>query len=156
MKNLYKNKEIIEMLDLYLIYLEMKDLGIGSIDEHNIRVSEWHSCMKTKLPNKVRYTLQPFFFNYTNDSIISTYIEEHCAEFIKSFGKNQNFLITCKFFEYPNRIVSVRIMISAYTKIGDNERTQLDNDIDENVYQITVDDYDDLGFDDESRKLLNK
>jgi hypothetical protein len=144
------------MLDLYLIYLEMKDLGIGTT-EHNSRVKEWHEYMKTKLPNKVRFTILPLFFNYTNETSISNFIEENCAGFIKSFAKNQTFVITCKLFEYPNRIMSVRFIISVFIKIGENERTQSSN-IDANVYQNT--DFDrseknDMSFEDESEQLLD-
>jgi hypothetical protein len=158
--NITKNKEIIDMLDLYLIFYEMKDLGISSTIEHKDRINEWYKNFKTKLPNKIRLSFQPLFYNHTNEGIISTHIEENCAEFLKSFGKNQTFMTSCKIFEYPNRIMSVRIVISVYTKISENDRTQQDSDIDDNVYQMTIENdayYNNqnrITFEDENEKLL--
>ena len=119
---------------MYLIFLEMKDSGLiptykkienedkfYTEDDYDKLIEDWKKKFTKELPKKIKFTYYPLFFNYTNENLISTYIEENSSEIFKNPNKSQVFLLSCKIFEYPNRIMSVRIIIAWYLKVGDHE-----------------------------------
>ncbi len=112
------------MNDVGLIPTYNKDVEkeiLWDVNDYEKLIGEWKTKFKKELPNKVKYTYFPLFFNYTNENLISTYIEENSSDIFKFQNKNQIFILGCKIFEYPNRIMSVRIIISWYMKVGEHE-----------------------------------
>jgi len=123
-------KDFTDVLDLYLLFLELKSLGNDSKEVHQKRIENWKHYLLSILPNKQRFTMLPLFFNYTFDNTISTYISDNCTEFLYHIKKNAIFSTTAKIFQYPNRICSVRILITITYKITmeDIQESEYDKD----------------------------
>jgi hypothetical protein len=141
------NKELREILDLYLIFLELKELGLTNKKDHRRRINSWQQYVKDKMMNKIRLSMIPFYFNYANETLISSYIEDNCVSFLQSSKKEPVFIITCKIFQYPNRVLSVRVLISVYSKISQEDYS---DEIDRDIYQTTIED------EEEGNKLLEE
>lgn len=135
------------MLDLYIIFIEMKELGLTYKRDHKKRMEAWRDYVKHKMTNKITMSIIPIFFNYANETLISTYIEENCLDFIQKFKKDSYFIITCKILQYPNRVLSVRLILSMCYKVPEDER---DDSIDPDLYQTEVD----ANGDEENENLL--
>jgi centrosomal protein CEP76 len=127
----------------------MKELGLSSKMDHKIRMEKWREYVIHKMTNKVTLVIVPLFFNYANETLISTYVEENCAEFIQKSKKDSYFVLTCKIFQYPNRVISVRLLIAMFYKVSEAER---DDSIDKDLYQTDVGDLEEE--DDEKEKLI--
>lgn len=149
-------REIKDMLNLYLIFIEMKELGLVNKTEHKKRMKLWREHIMDKMPNKNTLTFIPLFFNYANETLISTYIEENCTDFLYKNKKDQYYVITCKIFQYPNRVLSVRLIICCFYKAPESERPIKDENgvlidaFDQDLYQTEVE----WDAEDEQVKLL--
>jgi hypothetical protein len=118
------------MFELYTIFLELKELGLTSKQDHKKRMTNWHNYFKEKMPNKTTISIFPLYFNYANETLISNYIEENCQEFINNSTKDTYFILTCKIFQYPNRILCVRIIVSLFYKKSDpGDWDNIDDDL---------------------------
>ncbi len=71
------------MLDLYLIFMEMKDLNIDSKEESYEKVKNWKQFLKTKLAHKTRICMLPLFFNFVYENSIESYLRENAAVFLQ-------------------------------------------------------------------------
>lgn len=114
-----KQREIIEIIDLYLILLEMKDLGIQR-DKHYEKIKNWRRLLQNKM-GKERITFLPIHFNYTNDDLIQKFIVENCSGYLQNSIKNITFIVSCKIFQYPNRVLSVRVILCTLYKISEED-----------------------------------
>lgn len=71
------------MLDLYLIFLEMRDLNIDSRDDSYEKIKNWKEFLINKLPTKTRFCMLPLFFSYSYENSIASYLNEFCAPFLQ-------------------------------------------------------------------------
>jgi len=74
---------------------------------------DWKKNFNSVMRKKYVHKIYPLFFNYFSETLISSYIQENCTEFINDSNKSVFFMIACKIFQYPNRILSVRIILVA-------------------------------------------
>ena len=150
----FQKRELREYFDLYMIFLEMKDLGLVSKKEHKEKIEAWRKYVESK-NNHITFSLLPLQFNYANETLISTFIDDNCSSFILKNKKDLYLVLSCKIFQYPNRVISVRIVIANCFKVGENDRAKEDD----NIYQTQVGENiedEDKADDAEDKKLLNK
>ena len=67
------------------MFLETRALGIDSKEYFQKRIENWKLYLLSILPNKVRFTMLPVYLNYIFDNSISTYISDHCCDFLYVF-----------------------------------------------------------------------
>src|SRR5438128_45356 len=98
---------------------------------------KWNNFMNEKWnSNKVRLSIMPLFFNYANDLFIGNYIKETLTSFLQnSQRKSPIWMPTVKIFQYPNRVISVRVIICVFSKISKDEST---SDIDDDIFQTDI------------------
>lgn len=77
------------------------------------KMIDWKKNFNEIMRKKYVHKIYPLFFNYFSETLISSYIQENCADFINDPNKTISFMIGCKIFQYPNRILSVRIILVA-------------------------------------------
>jgi hypothetical protein len=124
-----------------MIYLEMKDLGLVKKNEHKKRVLKWDTYLKSKLPNNITFRLIPLHFNYFYEANITNFIEEKLLSFLKVKEKSQQFYIICKIFQYPNRVLSIRLALAYHFKISSERK--IPEEIDNDIYQFSMDEEED-------------
>jgi hypothetical protein len=139
------------MLDLYVIFIEMKEAGLTNKIDHKKRMEEWRKYIIQKMTNKVTVAIVPLYFNYANETLIANYVEDNIADFIQRSKKDSYFVLTCKIFQYPNRVLSVRLLISMFYKVTENER---DDTVDPDLYQTDIGGLADIK-DEEEKGLLD-
>lgn len=91
----------------------MHALRFLSREEFIGKIIDWKNYFDTIMKKKCIHKLQPLFFNYFSENLISSHIQENCQDFINQKDKNLTFMIACKIFQYPNRVLSVRILLVA-------------------------------------------
>ena len=111
-----KSRDILELVDLYALFLELKDTGFHR-DKHYERIKNWVKVLKSRM-GKERMTFLPIHFNYFNEDKIVRYLEENCRAYVENSLKNINLIVSCKIFQYPNRIISTRLTICTIYKIS--------------------------------------
>ena len=79
-------------------------------NSHISRFFKWKNLIESKLNNN-KFSCLPLKFNYYNEDTIQKFIEENCASFIQYPKKHIYYHISCKLFQYSNRLLSVRINI---------------------------------------------
>jgi len=77
------------------------------------KLYDWKKNFHTFMRKKYVHKIYPLFFNYFSETLISSYIQENCTDFINDANKTVSFMVGCKIFQYPNRILSVRIILVA-------------------------------------------
>ena len=118
-----------------MIFLEMKDLGLSDSEDQKKKMKEWSKVFKEKLSHKTTIEINPLFFNYANDGLICNYVEDNLAHFLQKSRKDSYFVLSCKIFQYPNRVLSVRVVIANFYK-SEYEIEKLDTEDDENATLI--------------------
>ncbi len=87
------------------------------------------------MTNKTTMSIVPLFFNYANETLIANYLEENLASFLQMSKKDSYYILSCKIFQYPNRVISVRLVISMCYKVPESDRS---NEVDPDLYQTQV------------------
>ena len=126
-------REMKEILELYLIYLEMYQVGLSTKEQHIERLNIWNKYFIEKMNNRTKCYLLPLCFNYMND--IQNYLF-NCQEFLFKNLKDGFIMLVCKIFQYPNKVLSIRIMIMLCSKTQEDLKEP-----EREFYQVT--DYDD-------------
>ena len=124
------------MLDLYAIFIELRQLGLTNKSDHKKRMEAWRLFVMEKMTNKISLSMIPLYFNYSNETMIASYIEENVSDFVKKSQKDSYFVVACKILQYPNRVLSVRLTIALCFKVPTDERT---DEIDADLYQTEID-----------------
>ncbi len=130
----------------------MKEAGLTNKIDHKKRMEEWRKYIIQKMTNKVTLATIPLFFNYANETLIANYVEDNVTDFIQRSKKDSYFVLTCKIFQYPNRVLSVRLLISMFYKVTENER---DDTVDADLYQTDLGILADIN-DEEEKGLLDE
>jgi len=120
------------MLDIFLIFIEMKEVGLSDKKDYAKKIQEWSKYFKEKLSHKTTIEMVPLYFNYANDGLICNYLEENMGSFVQKSRKDSYFVLSCKIFQYPNRVLSVRVVIANFYK-SDIETDKLNIEDDENI-----------------------
>jgi centrosomal protein CEP76 len=118
----------------------MKDLRIENQQKNMNRLNRWSEVIKQKIPHLHRFAILSLFFNYTYEQGIANYIEENCKQFLQSARKNCYILFAIKVFQYPNMILSVRILLGIIYKINEEDFVERSN----KIYQTTMQDIEEL------------
>ena len=126
-------REMKEILELYLIYLEMYQVGLSTKEQHIERLNIWNKYFIEKMNNRTKCYLLALCFNYMND--IQNYLF-NCQEFLFKNLKDGFIMLVCKIFQYPNKVLSIRIMIMLCSKTQEDLKEP-----EREFYQVT--DYDD-------------
>jgi hypothetical protein len=142
------------MLDLYTIFIELRQLGLTNKIDHKRRMEAWRLFVREKMTNKISLSIIPLFFNYCNETMIASYIEENVSDFLQKSQKDSYFVVTCKILQYPNRVLSVRLIIAFCYKVPSDERN--DEEIDKDLYQTQIEAYGEEETNEEDEKLLDK
>jgi hypothetical protein len=129
----------------------MKEAGLTNKIDHKKRMEEWRKYIIQKMTNKVTVAIVPLYFNYANETLIANYVEDNIADFVQRSKKDSYFVLTCKIFQYPNRVLSVRLLISMFYKVTENER---DDTVDPDLYQTDIGGLADIK-DEEEKGLLD-
>jgi hypothetical protein len=95
----------------------------------------WRQYIIDKMTNKTTMSIVPLFFNYANETLIANYLEENLASFLQMSKKDSYYILSCKIFQYPNRVISVRLVISMCYKVPESDRS---NEVDPDLYQTQV------------------
>jgi len=102
------------------------------------KMLDWKKNFNMLMRKKYVHKIYPLYFNYFSETLISLYIEENCQDFINDPNKTISFMIACKIFQYPNRVLSVRIILVA-SMTGDPDKEE-----EKKIFQLS----DEEGIDD--------
>ena len=102
------SREIKEILELYLIFQEMYQVGLLSNTDNRNRMDDWSYYFVEKMHNMTKYYFLPLCFSYSHD------IQNSLFDFQEFLFKNlkDGFIhVVCKIFQYPNQVLSIRVLI---------------------------------------------
>lgn len=128
------SREIKEILELYLIFQEMYQVGLLSNIDNRNRMDDWSYYFVEKMHNMTKYYFLPLCFSYSHD------IQNSLFDFQEFLFKNlkDGFIhVVCKIFQYPNQVLSIRVLIvlcckcQEDTNMSGNEFYQMTSPCDE-------------------------
>lgn len=115
----------------------MESIGNIGKKEYVEKIQEWKENFTKIMTKKVRYKLIPITLNSFDETKIKDLVFNTCHSFFLDMNlrRKGTFYTAIKIFEYPNRVLSIRILIVSYykdkLKISQNDKA---------IYQITVTD----------------
>ena len=124
-------------MELFLILQELESLGYLEKEIYIKKIKEWKQIFEKQMIKKTRYKILPLFINYFDENKIKDLIFNTCSEFILDMNlrRKGTFFTTVKIFEYPNIVLSIRIVIVGYYRDKTSETLN-----DNSIYQITLSD----------------
>jgi len=122
---------------MFLILQELESLGYLEKDLYIKKLKEWKVSFEKFMNKKTCYKILPISLNYFDENKLKDKITNKCSELILDMNlrRKGTFFTAVKFFEYPNRILSIRILIIGYYSHKANDLTN-----DNNMYQLTISD----------------
>ena len=135
-------REMKEILELYLIYIEMYQLGLTTKEQHIERLRIWNKHFIEKMNNRTKCSILPLSFIYSND--IHNFLF-NCQDFLFKNLKDGFIMIVCKIFQYPNKVLSIRVIIMLCSKTQEGLKEP-----EHEFYQMT--NYDDNLLEDDGGK----
>ena len=109
----------------------MQTTGFLSKAEFKDKIDDWKTNFDMIMKKKYTHKILPLFFNYFSENLISSYIQENCLDFLNETNKTVTFTIACKIFQYPNKILSVRILL-----LSSVNQMNVETEV-EKMYQMT-------------------
>ncbi|KRX11165.1 C2 domain [Pseudocohnilembus persalinus] len=139
-KHLGKLLNILEFRDLGRKWVEEVEIDVISKQKVNISftydkaLEKWKTDMKQFLPENFQFFASPLKFKLSDKMRIKAIILENLKSLINKKAPNLVFGISCKIYNYPNKINSVRLVLAYYSNMISNniEVDDEDSEVQEN------------------------
>ncbi len=117
-----------------MVLQEMEAMGFLTKENYKIKINSWKEMFKSVMSTCTKYKMIPIFMNTYDEIKIKDLINkgDQCkALFLdNNIQKNGKFFTAVKIFEYPNRILSIRIILVSFYKTKIRKNT-------DDVFQLT-------------------
>jgi hypothetical protein len=133
----------VHIFDMFMVLQEMEAMGFfPKKKDYKDKIDDWRKMFESEMSAATKYKLIPISLNTYDDVKISNLVVNYCKSLIldSNIQKNGKFFTSIKIFEYPNRIISIRIVLASFYKskvISSNRKIAAD---DKNIYQLSVPD----------------
>lgn len=126
---------------MFLILQELESLGYLEKGIYIEKIKEWREAFENLISGKTKYKILPLHINYFDENKIRDIINKNMIfyDFILDMNlrRRGSFIAAVKIFQYPNRVLSIRIMIVGY--FSDQTTDAVES---KDIYQISVSDED--------------
>lgn len=118
---------------------ELESLGDLKKEVYIKKIKEWKDAFENLITGKYKYKILPLHMNYFDENKIKDLISKNIYfnDFILDINlkRRGSFITAVMIFQYPNRVLSIRIVIVGFYK--DQSLDEVDS---KDIYQITVSD----------------
>ena len=122
-----QSREMMDLMIIYMIYCEALESGNLEEEEFKRRIDCWREAVKKKMPDATQFAVLPVKVNFINETQIAYKVRKECEDYLLEAKKSCAFFSQAKVFEYPNKIVSNRIVICCIRKVSRKQKLQSDD-----------------------------
>lgn len=121
---------------MFMVLQEMEAMGFLSKEDYMRKINAWREMFDKDMNASNKYKMIPISLNTYDEEKLSDLITK--GDLYKNFvmdnnmQKNGKFFTAVKIFEYPNRVMSIRILLVSFYKSKIKQKAD-----DKHIYQIT-------------------